>query len=208
MVEASREVHDRLMTGMKGASMARPYRKVAQMYLGSYADSWFGEPPHADHWTNHNTNLEDGDEIVMEAFTNLACGNTPIYATANRVYFKIGSGSTQPTRDAFEFMRRIESLHKDSTPVPYVSLVPTWEALQLWRTRKKSWNWPDMTMAMGLAMLDERISVDVNASTEISDAWLAGQKVIALCGASGISDENAVQLSEWVRAGRRLARDL
>ncbi len=201
MVEASREVHDRLMTGMKGASMARPYRKVAQMYLGSYADSWFGEPPHADHWTNHNTNLEDGDEILMEGFTNLACGNTPIYATANRVYYKIGGGSTQPTRDAFDFMRRIEPIHKDSVPVPYVSLVASWEALQLWRARKKSWNWPAMTQAMGLAMLDERISVDVNASTEISEAWLAQQKVIALCGASAISEANAAQLTNWVEAG-------
>jgi hypothetical protein len=201
MVEASREVHDRLMTGMKGASMARPYRKVAQMYLGSYADSWFGEPPHADHWTNHNTNLEDGDEILMEGFTNLACGNTPIYATANRVYYKIGSGSTEPTREIFEFMRRIEALHKDSVPVPYVSIVPTWEALQLWRTKKASWNWPVMTQAMGLAMLDERISVDVNPSTEMSDAWLANQKVIALCGASGISEKNVSQLTKWVRAG-------
>jgi hypothetical protein len=201
MVEASREVHDRLMTGMKGASMARPYRKVAQMYLGSYADSWFGEPPHADHWTNHNTNLEDGDEILMEGFTNLACGNTPIYATANRVYYKIGGGSTEPTRHIFEFMRRIEPIHKDSVPVPYVSLVASWEALQLWRTRNKSWNWPTMTQAMGLAMLDERISVDVNPSTELSDAWLAQQKVIALCGASGISEANAAQLTEWVDAG-------
>jgi hypothetical protein len=201
MVEASREVHDRLMTGMKGASMARPYRKVAQMYLGSYAISWFGEPLHGSHWTTHNTNLEDEEEILMEGFANLACGNTPIYATANRVYFKIGSGSTQPAREVFEFMRRVEPVHKDSVPAPYVSLVPTWEALQLWRTRKTSSNWPVMTQAMGLAMLDERISVDVNPSTEMSEAWLTTQKVIALCGASGVSDHDAAQLTEWVAAG-------
>ena len=88
MVEASREVYDRLMTGMMGASMARPYKNVAQMYMGSYAVAWFGEPPHEHPWVAHNTNLEDKDEIRMEGFTNLACGNTPLYATANRLYFK------------------------------------------------------------------------------------------------------------------------
>ena len=31
VVGASREVHDRLMTGMKDASMARPYRKVSEV---------------------------------------------------------------------------------------------------------------------------------------------------------------------------------
>ena len=201
MVEASREVHDRLMTGMKGASMGRPYRKVAQMYLGSYATAWFDQPRHQRTWTNHNSNVEDTDEIRMEGFVNLACGNTPIYATANRPYFKVGSGGTEPTRDVFEFMRRVETLHKDSIPVPYVSIVPTWESLQLWRTRETSWNWPTMSQAMGLAMLDEGISVDVNASTEISEAWLHEQKVIALCGASGVSDQNAKQLTAWVAAG-------
>jgi hypothetical protein len=58
-----------------------------------------------------------------------------------------------------------------------------------------------MTQAMGLAMLDERISVDVNASTEMSEEWLGGQRVIALCGASGVSDHDAAQLTEWVAAG-------
>ena len=58
-----------------------------------------------------------------------------------------------------------------------------------------------MSQAMGLAMLDERISVDVNPSTEISEAWLREQKVIALCGASGVSDRNAEQLTDWVAAG-------
>lgn len=201
MVESSREVHDRLMTGMKGASMAQPYRKVAQMYLGSYSVSWFGEPPHERPWAVHNTNLEDGDEIRMEGFTNLACGNTPIYATANRAYSRVGSGSVQPAREVYEFMRRVEAIHKDSVPVPYVSIVPTWEALQLWRAKGKSWNWPLMSQALGLAMLDEHISVDVHASTEISDEWLREQKVIALCGASAISDRNAKQLADWVAAG-------
>ena len=201
MVEASREVHDRLMTGMKGASMARPYRKVAQMYLGSYAIGWYNEPPHERPWVVHNTNLEESDEIRMEGFANLACGNTPIYATANRAYFKVGGGSPESTKEVFEFMRRVEALHKGSVPVPYVSVVPTWEALQLWRTRQTSWNWPTMSQAMGLAMLDERISVDVNAGTEISEAWLREQKVIALCGASGVSEHIAAQLTDWVASG-------
>jgi hypothetical protein len=201
MVEASREVHDRLMTGMKGASMARPYGKVAQMYLNSYTIGWYNEPAHERPWVVHNTNLEDGDEIRMEGFTNLACGNAPIYATANRAYFKVGGGSSQPAREVFEFMRRVQTLQKGSVPVPYVSIVPTWEALQLWRARGRSWNWPAMSEAMGLAMLDERISVDVNPGTEMSEEWLTGQKVIALCGASGVSDHDAEQLAHWVAAG-------
>lgn len=65
MVEARREVYDRLMTGMKGASTVQPYKKVAQMYLGSYGASWFGEPPHEKPWLVHNTNLADQDEIRM-----------------------------------------------------------------------------------------------------------------------------------------------
>ncbi|MBZ5565585.1 MAG: hypothetical protein LAP13_24585, partial [Acidobacteriia bacterium] len=130
MVEASREVYDRLMTGMMGASMARPYKRVAQMYLGSYALSWFGEPPHNHPWVLHNTSQEDRDEIRMEGFTNLACGNTPLYATANRLYFKVGSGSAQPAQEVFELMRRVEGMHQGSVPVPYVTIVPTWESLQ------------------------------------------------------------------------------
>ena len=201
MVEASREVYERLMTGMKGASMARPYRKVAQMYLGGYGVSWYDEPPHERPWVVHNTNLEDKDEIRMEGFTNLACGNAPLYATANRLYFRVGSGSSQPAREVFGLMRRVEKIHKDSIPVPYVTIVPTWESLQLWRTKRRSWNWPLMTSGMGLAMLDERISLDVNVSTEMSDAWFEQQRVIALCGASGISALLAEKLTRWVERG-------
>ena len=54
---------------------------------------------------------------------------------------------------------------------------------------------------MGLVMLDERISVDVNPSTEMSEAWLEQQRVIALCGASGISDTEAERLAAWVERG-------
>ena len=201
MVEASREIYDRLMTGMKGASMVRPYKKVAQMYLGSYGVSWFGEPPHEKPWVVHNTNLEDQDEIRMEGFTNLACGNTPLYATANRLYFKVGSGSAKPAQDVFALMQQVEEIHKGSIPVPYVTIVPTWESLQLWRTKRKSWNWPMMSWGLGLVLLDERISVDVNPSTEMSGEWLGQQKVIALCGASGLSEEEAERLGSWVKAG-------
>jgi Hypothetical glycosyl hydrolase 6/Beta-galactosidase trimerisation domain len=201
MVEASREVYERLMTGMMGASMARPYQKVAQMYLGSYGVSWFGEPPHEKLWVVHNTNLEDQDEIRMEGFTNLACGNTPLYATANRLYFNVGTGSTKPAREVFDLMRRVEAIHRGSVPVPYVSVVPTWESQQLWRTQRKSWNWPVMSGGMGLLLLDERISFDVNPSTEMSLEWLHQQKVIALCGASGISQQDAEKLARWVEVG-------
>jgi hypothetical protein len=98
-------------------------------------------------------------------------------------------------------MRKVEDIHKGSTPVPYASIVPTWESLQVWRTNSKTWNWPMMSGGMGLALLDERISFDVNPSTEMSSEWLAQQKAIALCGATGISDADAWNLSEWVRQG-------
>ncbi len=201
MVESSRDVYARLMTGLKGASMARARRQVAQMYMGSYALTWYQEPPHEQPWVVHNTNLEDGDEILMEGFTNLACGNTPIYATANRVYCQAGGGSPQKAREVFDFMRHIDPIHRGSVPVPYVSIVASWEALQLWRTKQKTWNWPLMSQALGLVMLDERISVDVHASTEISEEWLRHQKVIALCGASAVSDQDAALLADWVDAG-------
>jgi hypothetical protein len=189
------------MTGLMGASMTRPHEKVAQMYLGSYNVSWFGEPPHEHPDVVHNANLEDSDEIRMEGFTGLACGNTPLYATANRLYFNVGSGSADAARDVFEVMKRAEAIHKGSVPVPYVTIVPTWGSQQLWRTSSKSWNWPVMSQGMGLAMLDARINFDICPSTEISAEWLASQKVIALCGASGISKPQAETLARWVDNG-------
>jgi hypothetical protein len=201
MVESSKECYDRLMTGLMGASMTRPHEKVAQMYLGSYNVSWFGEPPHEHPDVVHNANLEDSDEIRMEGFTGLACGNTPLYATANRLYFNVGSGSADAARDVFEVMKRAEAIHKGSVPVPYVTIVPTWGSQQLWRTSSKSWNWPVMSQGMGLAMLDARINFDICPSTEISAEWLASQKVIALCGASGISKPQAETLARWVDNG-------
>jgi hypothetical protein len=201
MVEASREIYERLVTGMMGSSMARPYKKMSQMYLGSYAVTWFGEPPHNHPLVAHNTNLEDSDEIRMQGFADLACGNVPLYATGNRLYFKVGSGSAEPVQEVFDFMRRAESILKDSVPVSYVTIVPTWESQQMWREKGKSWNWPTMCGGLGLALLDERIGFDVNPSTEMSEAWLRKQKVIALTGASGISEDEEKRLTAWVKAG-------
>ncbi len=181
--------------------MARPHKKTSQMYLGSYAVAWFGEPGYEKPWVSHNSSMDDGDEIRMEGYADLACGNSPLYATANRMYYKVGSGSSQSARDVYDFMKRTEGILKDSVPVPYMTIVPTWESLQRWREKEKIWNWPLMSQAMGLVMLDQRISFDVNPSTEMSDEWLRSQKVIALCGASGVSDTDAKRLMAWVEQG-------
>lgn len=61
-----------------------------------------------------------------------------------------------------------------------------------------------MSRGMGLAMLDARIAFDVNPSTEMSEEWLQSQKVVALCGASGVSDDDAAKLTEWVSQGGSL----
>jgi len=201
MVEASREIYDRLTTGMMGASMTHPRGKVAQMYMGGYAVTWFGEPPHESPGIVHNSNLEDGDEILMEGFTNLACGNLPLYATANRLLFNVGDGSAKPAREVFDVMQQVETIHKDSVGVPYVSIVPTWSSQQLWQTKRKTWNWPLMSQGMALAMLDARVSFDIYPSTEMTEQWLKTQKVIALCGASGISPFEAEMLGKWVENG-------
>jgi putative glycosyl hydrolase-like family 6 (GHL6) protein/glycosyl hydrolase family 42 (putative beta-galactosidase) len=200
MLEHSTEIYSRLLVGLMGASMARPYKKLAQMYLGSYCVSDFDEPPHCHPWVIHDANLEDGDEILMEGFSNLACGNAPLYATLNRAYFGIGSGSDHPVREVYEVMRRVESILKDSVPVPYATVVPTWEALQVWRTGRKTWNM-EMSHGFALAMLDERLNLDVCPSTEVTASWLKGQRVIALCGASGVSNALAEVLADWVRGG-------
>ena len=48
-MEHSPQIYIRLMTGLNGASMARPYNKMAQMYLGSYALA-DKEPSHVEDW--------------------------------------------------------------------------------------------------------------------------------------------------------------
>jgi hypothetical protein len=200
MEEASIQTYQRLVTGMMGGAMARPYGKVSQMYLGSYAVNWFGQPPHDVPWTSNDTNIEDGDEVVLEGMTDLACGNMPLYCTANRLYYGFGSGSTAPVKEIFQMMEKAEPILKDSLPVSYVSIVPTWESLQLWRSKRYSWN---MNMAEGLvlAMLENHISVDMAPSTELAPDWLNQQKVIALCGASALSDAQAEMLRAWVNSG-------
>lgn len=101
MVEHSTQIYSRRAAGLMGASMARPYKKVAQMYLGSYCVSNFDQTPHCKPWAMHDANMEDGDEILMEGFTNLACDNLPLYGTLNRGYFGIGRGSDHPVREVY-----------------------------------------------------------------------------------------------------------
>ena len=108
MVEHSTQTYQRMMTGLMGASMARPYKKVTQMYLGSYCVADFNQPPHSHPWYYQNSDLEDGDEILMEGFTILACGNAPFYYGAARLYYGIGSGSAKPAQDVFALMRKVE----------------------------------------------------------------------------------------------------
>ncbi|MGO8786155.1 MAG: beta-galactosidase trimerization domain-containing protein [Terriglobia bacterium] len=203
MVEHSEQVYTRLVTGLMGASMARPYHKLAQMYLGSYCLANFDQPAHCRPWAIQDACMEDGDEILMEGFANLACGNVPLYATLNRGYYGIGSGSDQPVREVYGVMQRAEAILKDSVPVPYASVVPTWEALQVWRTQRTTFNM-EMTEGFALAMLDERLNLDVCPSTEVTPQWLQNQRVVALCGASGVSAEQARILTDWVREGGSL----
>ncbi len=203
MIEHATETHERLMHGLMGASMARPHKKLAQMYLGGYCVSNFNQPPHLKPWAVHNTNIEDGDEILMEGFANLASGGAPIYATLNRLYYRVGSGSASQVKEVFDLMRSQERLLKDSTPVPYVSVAPSWGALQLWRTDRRSFNF-EMSQGFLLAMLDSGLGADVCPSTELSPSWLDAQKVVALCGASALSTDEAGLLSAWVKAGGSL----
>ena len=203
MVEHSTQIYERLTRGLMGASMARPYGKVAQMYLGSYCVSNFNQPPHNKPFSVHCTNLEDSEEILMEGFTNLACGNLPLYVALNRMYYGIGSGSDKYVREIYSVMQRAEPLIKDSVPIPDVSVVMSWEALQGWRTGKETFN-VDMSQGFVLAMLDEHLSLEVQPSTEMTREWLSRQRVVALCGASGVSEQQARMLGDWVRDGGSL----
>jgi hypothetical protein len=200
MVEHQVQVYRRLMAGMMGVAMARPTKKLPQMYMGSYCLSDFGQPPENRPWSLENTSEEDGDEVLMEGIANLACGAVPIYATLNRLYYGLGGGSARPAQEVYDVMRRLEPILKDSVAVPYVSVVPSWEAMQLWRTQRHGFNMP-MSEGFALAMLDERLSLDVCPSTELSAEWLRNQRVVALCGASGMTDDQAHLLTDWVKAG-------
>jgi len=203
MVEYSEQFYQRLLRAMMGASMARPTRKLAQTYMGSYDVAANGEPPHVRPWATHCLNLEDGDEIRMEGFADLAGGNMPLYCTVNRLLYGIGDGSTEPVKEVFALVRRAEPIFKDSVPVPYITIVPTAESLELWRTKRRSWNMM-MSEGLALAMLDERIAFDVSPSTELTAKWLESQQAIALCGASAIKDDDARLLADWVKKGGAL----
>jgi|GEM_PF-3126410 len=203
MIEHSIQTYQRLVHGLMGAGEARPYKKQAQMYLGGYCLSNFDTPGHGSPWVVHNSNLEDDDEIRLEGLTTLACGNVPLYATANRLLLGMGEGSIEPAQEIYRLMREHEALFKDSVPLPYVSVVPSWEAMRLWQTGRKDFNW-EMTEGFALAMLDEHIGFDVCPSTEMSADWLAVQRAVALCGASGMSDAQARLLADWVRVGGSL----
>jgi hypothetical protein len=203
MVENQVQVYRRLMAGLMGASMARPTRKVSQMYMGGFSLSDPGLPVHANGALLQDTSEEDGDDILMDGYANLASGGVPLYATLNRLYYGLGGGSSAPAKEIFRFMREHENLIKDSVPVAPVTLVPSWEALQLWRTGRTGWNVP-MNEGFTLAALDEGLGLDVCPSTEVTADWLRTRRVIALCGASGLTAAFAGLLAEWVKEGGAL----
>ena len=203
MVEYSEQFYQRLVHAMMGASMARPGKKLTQAYMGSYDVASIGQPAHNRPWTPHCMNLEDGDEILMEGFTDLAGGSMPLYAVVNRLLYGVGDGSIEPAKEVFSLVRRAQPVLKDSVPVPYVTIVPTAESLELFRTRRRSWN-VMMSESFALVMLDERIGFDVVPNLELTSESLKGHRVIALCGASAVTDEDALLLTDWVRGGGAL----
>ena len=200
MVEYSEEFYQRVARAMMGSAMARPTKKLAQSYMGSYDVAAIGEPPHNRPWTPHVMNLEDGDEIRMEGYADLAGGNMPLYCVLNRLMYGIGEGSSQPAKEVFSLMRRAEPILKDSTPVPYVSIVPTADSLEMFRARRRSWNMT-MSESFALVMLDAHLNFDVVPNLEMTKEWLRGQRVIALCGSSAFTDADAHLLADWVKEG-------
>lgn len=200
MVEYSEEFYQRIVRSFMGSAMARSTKKLAQTYMGSYDVAANGHPVHNRPWSAHIMNLEDGDEIRMEGFANLAGGNVPLYGIVNRHLFGIGEGSSEPVKEVFALMRRAQAILKDGVPVPYLSIVPTADSLEMFRSRRQSWNML-MTEGMALTMLDARIGFDVVPNLEMTEEWLRQQRVIALCGASAITDADAEMLGEWVRRG-------
>jgi hypothetical protein len=73
--------------------MARPYKKMAQMYLGSYAVTWFGEPPHNHPLVAHDTNLEDTDEIRMQGFAVWHAGTCRFMQQRTDCILRLGAGA-------------------------------------------------------------------------------------------------------------------
>jgi hypothetical protein len=200
MVEYSPQIYQRLTRGMMGASFAKRGKKLAQAYTGSYNT---GEPPHLSTWAVHNSNLEDGDEILMEGLANLAAGNMPMYCMLNRMFYNIGSGSAKPIQEVFDLMRRAEPFLKDSVPVSSVTVVPSFDTIQSWRAGRTDCNLA-MSESFVLAMLDEHIAFDVLPDTELDTGTIHDQEVLVLCGASGISKTRAQIIADWVYAGGSL----
>jgi Beta-galactosidase trimerisation domain len=200
MVEYSEEFYQRLVRAMMGSAMARPTQKLAQTYMGGYDVATNAHPLHNHPWTPHVLNLEDGDEVRMEGYTDLAGGNMPLYCVVNRLLYGIGEGSTEPAKEVFSLVRRAEPILKDSVPVPYVTIVPTADSLEMFRARRRSWN-VMMCEGMALTLLDARISFDVVPNLEMTKEWLQTQRVIALCGASAITDADSTLLADWVKEG-------
>jgi hypothetical protein len=114
--------------------------------------------------------------------------------------YGIGEGSTQPAKEVFSLMRRAEPILKDSAPVPYLSIVLTADSLEMFRARRRSWN-VMMGESFALVMLDAHLSFDVVPNLEMTKEWLQGQRVIALCGSSAITDADAQLLADWVKEG-------
>ena len=61
---------------------------------------------------------------------------------------------------------------------------------------------------MGLAMLDERISFDVNPSTEMSEEWLRATEGDSAVRGLGISDEDAEEIERVGKARGRFVGHL
>ena len=60
---------------MSGASLAHAKGRTHQMWMGFYNLSDWGTPIHMNSFRVHDTNLEDGDEVLMEGLANLAGGS-------------------------------------------------------------------------------------------------------------------------------------
>jgi hypothetical protein len=200
LYEAFPQTHATLLSGMSGASLAHPRGRIHQMWMGFYNLSDWGSPVHMNSFRVHDTTLEDGDEVLMEGLANLAGGSLPVYCDANRLYFGLGGGSTGPCREVFELMRKHEPLVTGGTPVPYVSALAISEWLPEERRGPPSFS-GSMGQAFALAMLDSRISVDLCQLPVMTEDWLRNRRVIALCGTSGLSDEQAAGIASWVRQG-------
>lgn len=203
LYEAFSQAHITLLSGMSGASLTQGKGRIHQMWMGYYNLADWGTPVHMNGFRVHDTNMDAGDEVLMEGLANLAGGSLPVYCDANRLYFGLGDGSISPGHAVFELMRKHEPLMKDSVPVPYVTALARQDWLPAEQKEPHTFG-RSMAQAFALAMLDSRISVDLCQMPVLTDDWLTGRRVIALCGTSGLSDEEASRIAKWVRQGGAL----